>query len=62
VLNELRGGGAGLRAAGGLLDDLRDRLPREFHDAPDAPAFDDPDWLRSVVDAAEALLRTRLNG
>jgi DNA repair exonuclease SbcCD nuclease subunit len=62
VLDELRVEGAGLTTAGQLLASLREPLRRAFLGVPDAPALDDPEWLRSAVDAAEALLRTRLMG
>ena len=60
LIAEMRSDEAWLREAGGLLGDLRQRLPAEFLQAPDAPALDDPAWLLGVLDTAEALLGTRL--
>lgn len=61
VLDELRGDELRLKEAAGLLSDLRVKLPPELLQADDAPAFDDPAWLRDLLDTAEALLRSRLH-
>jgi exonuclease SbcD len=60
VLDEMRSDEARLKDVAGLFAELSQRLPPEFFQTFDAPAFDDPAWLREVVDTAEAILRTRL--
>jgi DNA repair exonuclease SbcCD nuclease subunit len=60
-LGELRDDPLQLRQAGESLLELRDRLPAEFLEHPDAPRFDDPTWLGSILSDVEALLRDRLS-
>jgi DNA repair exonuclease SbcCD nuclease subunit len=59
ILDEMRADEATLTSATKLFADLRQKLPLEFFQVPDALAFDDRAWLLEMVDAAEALLRAR---
>jgi DNA repair exonuclease SbcCD nuclease subunit len=60
-LGELRDDPALMRQAGEALLDLRGKLPAEFLQLPEAPRFDDPAWLGSILCEVEALLRDRLS-
>jgi exonuclease SbcD len=60
VLEELRSDESRLKSLADLFQDLRRRLPDELLAGPDATALDDPRWLAAALDAAEAVLRTRL--
>jgi hypothetical protein len=42
------------------LSDLEKKLPRELKEGADAVRFDDPDWLREMLDQARAMLIRRL--
>lgn len=61
LLDEYRSDAARLETAGQALADLKQKLPAEASDGPDAPQLDDPEWLRGILDAAEAILRERLH-
>lgn len=61
ILEEMRSDESRFKELGGLFKDLRQKLPLELFDGPEALAFEDPDWLREILDASEALLRARLH-
>lgn len=61
VLEELRSDESRFKDLGGLLKDLRLKLPPELMEGPEALALDDPAWLHDVLDAAESLLFARLH-
>ena len=42
------------------LSDLGKKLPRELKEGADAVSFDDPDWLREMLDQVRPLLIRRL--
>jgi hypothetical protein len=42
------------------LSDLGKKLPRELKDGADAISFDDPDWLREMLDQVRPMLIRRL--
>jgi DNA repair exonuclease SbcCD nuclease subunit len=60
VLADLRSDPSRLRSLADLFQDLRRKLPEELSSGPDALELDDPQWLATTLDAAEAVLRTRL--
>lgn len=49
-----------LEALGRVLDDLERKLPREFKETEGAPAPDDPDWVRVVLEQVRPMLVRRL--
>lgn len=61
IIEELRSDESRLKDLGGLFKDLKQKLPLDLFDGPDALAFDDPTWLRDALTSAEALLRSRLH-
>ncbi|WP_435009780.1 metallophosphoesterase family protein [Tundrisphaera lichenicola] len=61
VLEELRSDESRIKELGGLFKDLRNRLPQELLEGPEALALDDPAWLRELLDSAESLLLARLH-
>jgi hypothetical protein len=42
------------------LSDLKKKLPRELKEGADAIRFDDPDWLREMLDQARPMLIQRM--
>jgi exonuclease SbcD len=61
VLAELRSDESRFKDLGGLLKGLRLKLPQELLEGPEALALDSPEWLREILDSAEALLHDRLH-
>jgi DNA repair exonuclease SbcCD nuclease subunit len=60
VLDEIGSDPEALVSLGGVLDDLQRKLPRELREVEGAPAPDDPDWVRAVLDQVRPMLVRRL--
>ncbi len=59
-LDEIASDPEQLEALGRVLDDLERKLPREFKATEGAPASDDPDWVRVVLEQVRPMLVRRL--
>ncbi|MFN4258556.1 MAG: exonuclease SbcCD subunit D [Gemmataceae bacterium] len=60
LLHELRADDTQLQRLRGELADLEAKLPMALTQGPDALRFDDPHWLRGLLDQVEPLLLHRL--
>ncbi len=57
LIKELGGSEEGLKELGGELDEVAKKVGAHLRHEPDAPALDDPAWLREVLGSVEPLLR-----